>query len=201
VQQTIDRSQGGLGIGLTLARTLAEMHGGTLNASSGGLGQGSEFVLRLPLVEATTSEVTNPAIAASPAARSAPRVLVVDDNVDSARGLEHLLVILGYDVRTVFDGRAALEAAQSHQPAVVLLDIGLPGMDGYEVAGRIRGDQRLRDALLIAVTGYGQDEDRRRSYEAGFDHHLIKPIDFDALVALLEQPEEAASPSHGQERR
>ncbi|WP_406694017.1 response regulator [Singulisphaera sp. Ch08] len=201
VEQTIDRSQGGLGIGLTLARTLAEMHGGTLIASSSGMGQGSEFRLLLPRVDATIPEVENAVCPDPPPGRTAPRVLVVDDNVDSARGMENLLTIVGYDVRIAYDGQAALEAAQAHQPEVVLLDIGLPGMDGFEVASRIRRDQRLRDALLIAVTGYGQAEDRRRSFEAGFDHHFIKPIDFDALLALLELPESAIESSPSPQNR
>lgn len=199
--QTLDRAQGGLGIGLTLARTLAEMHGGSLVASSGGLGRGSEFVLRLPLAETTGVEAAPFSTSPRPTRKQGPRILVVDDNVDSARGLESLLTLLGYDVRTSFDGWSALEVALNHRPAVVLLDIGLPGMDGYEVATKLRSDPRLRETVLIAVTGYGQEEDRRRSREAGFDHHLIKPVDFDTLLALLEQTEETASSVSLQNRR
>jgi CheY-like chemotaxis protein len=112
-------------------------------------------------------------------------VLVVDDNVDSARGLSRLLKLLGHDVRTFHDGRAAVEGARAHRPEIVLLDIGLPGMDGYEVATRLRAEECCRESLIIAVSGYGQPEDLRRSKEAGFDHHLVKPIDYEILRTLF----------------
>jgi PAS domain S-box-containing protein len=188
-EQAIDRSQGGLGVGLTLARRLVEMHGGTLAASSAGRGLGSEFTVRLPLsgAAAATPDAGDPrAGAADP---QGPRVLIVDDNVESAECLATLLNMVGYDAQTAFDGRSALEAAMIDRPEIVLLDIGLPGMDGYELAATLRRDRRLEDALLIAITGYGQDEDRRRSAEAGFNHHLVKPVDVDALLELLARPE------------
>jgi PAS domain S-box-containing protein len=188
VEQTIDRSLGGLGIGLTLARKLAEMHDGTLTAASAGPGQGSEFTVRLPLSRpAAPSRVGADSSANGTSAPRAPRVLIVDDNVESARGLAKCLKMLGHEVKTVFDGRSALDAARHHRSEVVLLDIGLPGLDGYQLAGLIRQDEHLKDAVLIAITGYGQETDRRRSLEAGFDHHLIKPIDFDALLPLLDR--------------
>ena len=115
------------------------------------------------------------------------RLLVVDDNVDTATGLAKLLRLLGHDVRVAYDGPSALEAARIHHPAFILLDIGLPGMDGYAVAQRLRTEAICEDSVLIAITGYGQEDDRRRSSEAGFDHHLVKPVDYDALVSLIHQ--------------
>jgi PAS domain S-box-containing protein len=189
-EQSIDRSQGGLGVGLTLARKLVEMHGGTLTATSPGPGQGSEFTVRLPLSDDPSHAAGLDQIAATVPVMG-PRVLIVDDNVESAKGLATLLRMVGYDPQTAFDGRSALEAALLDQPEIVLLDIGLPGMDGYELASTLRRDRHLEDALLIAITGYGQDEDRRRSTEAGFDHHLVKPVDIDALLDLLARPNKA----------
>jgi two-component system, sensor histidine kinase len=183
----IDRSarqaQGGLGIGLTLVRTLVEMHGGTVKAESPGIGQGSEFVIALPLskkemVAAAKSEARLPVLPKG-------RVLVVDDNQDAAASLGMLLKLLGADVRVVNDGLSALEILPSYRPTVVLLDIGMPGMDGYEVARRIRQQPECRDVMLIALTGWGQEEDRRRTSQAGFDHHLLKPADIAALKALF----------------
>jgi PAS domain S-box-containing protein len=189
VDRATNRSQGGLGIGLTLVRSLVELHGGSVSVRSDGPGEGTEFIVRLP-VATTPSEATNksPEIEA---ARTLPsrRVLVVDDNIDSAATLGMLLKYLGADVRVVNDGEAALSEVESYQPDVVLLDIGMPGMDGLEVARRIRKHEEFDRITLIALTGWGQEGDRRRTEEAGFDHHLIKPADVAALQALLLSPE------------
>jgi CheY-like chemotaxis protein/two-component sensor histidine kinase len=184
-----ERAQGGLGIGLTLVRSLVEMHGGMVTAHSAGPGRGSEFVVRLPLAPRDN----DPEPAAGQGERhetvAAPRrrILVVEDNVDSARTLGMLLEIMGHEVRVAHDGESALEAAPGFAPQVVLCDIGLPGMDGYEVARRLRALPGLRGAVLVAQTGWGQEEDRRRAASAGYDHHLVKPIDPDALNELLAQ--------------
>jgi PAS domain S-box-containing protein len=182
--RSLERSQGGLGIGLTVVRKLVELHGGSITAHSEGPGKGSEFVVRLPALSA--------AAAAGPSRRGARpvsdsasrRILVVDDNVDAAESLAMLLRLAGHDVHVAHNGPEALRAA-AFSPEVVLLDIGLPGMNGYDVARRWRQDPASRNALLVAVTGYGQDEDRRRSAEAGFDYHLTKPVDPEALRRLL----------------
>jgi len=181
--RSLDRSQGGLGIGLTLVRLLVEMHGGRVEARSEGPGKGSEFEVRLPIKPAARAARA----AERPAReRAAPmRVLVVEDHADSADMMRFVLELAGHDVRAVADGHAALETARAFDPDLVLCDIGLPGMDGYEVAARMRADPALKRARLVAVSGYGQDEDRRRSRDAGFDEHLTKPVHPDALEALL----------------
>jgi signal transduction histidine kinase len=187
VDRTLKRSQGGLGIGLTLARTLVEMHGGRVEARSEGPGKGSEFTIRLPLAaeDSKAAEVRTRAGGAQPAGLSQQRVLVVDDNRDAADSLGMLLKFLGADAHVVYDGPSALQALHIYRPAVVFLDIGMPGMDGHEVARHVRQVPEFRGVLLIAMTGWGQEEDRRRSKAAGFDHHLVKPADADALQALL----------------
>jgi PAS domain S-box-containing protein len=184
-ERSVARSEGGLGIGLTIVRKLVEMHGGSVSASSAGAGQGSIFIVRLS-ASAEGPARTAPATADAPqAAGRSARILIVDDNADTARGLARLLKLLGHEVATAHDGPSAIDAAESFQPSVVLLDIGLPGMSGYEVASRLRAEDFGRNLLIVAVSGYGQDEDRRRSREAGFDYHLVKPIDHDALLTLL----------------
>jgi two-component system CheB/CheR fusion protein len=202
--RSLDRSQGGLGLGLTLVRSLVLMHGGTVCARSEGPGKGSEFIVRLPLASSDGESLegypgslpeelygsNGPAGVAPPAAAFLPgpsgrRVLVVDDNVDAAETLAELIDLWGYEVGVAHDGPAAVALAATFRPEVVLLDIGLPGMDGYEVSRRLRNELHLRDTLVVAVTGYGQDEDRRRSAEAELDHHLTKPVDPDLLRALL----------------
>jgi PAS domain S-box-containing protein len=183
--RTIARSEGGLGIGLTLVRKLAEMHGGTVTAESEGSGKGSAFTVRFPALEKPRPSAPSRGGTLLRAGRLNSRVLVVDDNVDNARGLSRLLTLLGHDVRAAHDGEAAIEAARAHRPEIVVLDIGLPGMDGYEVARRLRTEACCQDALIIAASGYGQPDDLRRSREAGFDHHLVKPIDYDALMVLF----------------
>ena len=182
VDRSSRRTQGGLGIGLTLVRSLVEMHDGQVEARSEGPGKGSEFIVRLPLASGTASRPEAP----SPAIRlPARRVLVVDDNRDAADMLAALLNELGATVRAVHAGDAALAALASFDPDVVLLDIGMPGMDGYEVARSIRAHPRHRDTVLIALTGWGQEQDLQRSRAAGFDHHLIKPPKIDQLRELL----------------
>jgi CheY-like chemotaxis protein len=182
--RTLARSEGGLGIGLTVVKKLVELHGGTVTASSQGAGTGSEFVVRLR-AEVAPSRVTPPVETTMPRPNAKARILVVDDNVDTARGMARLLKIIGHEVATAHDGHQALDEARRLQPEFILLDIGLPGMDGYEVASRLRGEEWGKAAMIIAITGYGQEEDRRRSKEAGFDHHFLKPLDHDALLALI----------------
>ena len=179
----LERIGGGLGVGLALARRIAELHGGTLEARSEGVGRGSEFTLRLPLAhgKAEAPEV-------KPDARRpgmARRVLVVDDNADAAGMLDLLLRSLGHETRVVHDGIAALRAAEEFRPDIVLLDIGMPGIDGYEVARRLRGLSNVRRMRIVAVTGWGQEADRQRSRDAGFDLHLVKPVDQNELARAL----------------
>jgi PAS domain S-box-containing protein len=183
-ERSYTRSKGGLGIGLTLARSIVALHGGTIEARSAGLGQGSEFTVRLPLpptaAENSSQQSTRPATRIA-----GQRILVVDDNVDAAESLGALLRCLGAEVVTVHDGPAALEAMRTEKPSAAVLDIGMPGMDGYEVARRARASPQGDDIKLIALTGWGNDEDRRRSREAGIDHHLVKPVDLHVLEDLL----------------
>lgn len=182
------RHREGLGLGLNLVRSLVELHGGTIEAHSEGLGAGSEFVVRLPALRAGKGR-TGPATGPPPEAQGPPprrRILIVDDNVDSAVVMGKMLSRFhGQEVEVAHDGHAALEVARSFGPEVVLLDIGLPGMDGFEVARRLRGDLGLGRTVLVALTGWGQAEDRRRSQEAGFDHHLVKPVEPEDIVRLL----------------
>lgn len=192
--RTLDRSRGGLGIGLTMVRRLVELHGGTVEAQSAGLGQGSELVVRLPVLPPPTARADRrggrgeghvAAAVPSPGPSTLRRVLVVDDNMDLAESLALLLRSKGYDVEVAYDGPAALEAAVSFKPEAVLLDIGLPGLDGFQVAGELRLRPPTESALIVAVTGYGQEDDQRRSREAGFDHHLVKPVDPQVIYELL----------------
>jgi signal transduction histidine kinase/CheY-like chemotaxis protein len=186
-----EHAQGGMGIGLALVRRLVELHGGTITAASAGLGQGSEFVVRLPASSRRSPPRAEPSrngagqLASASPPPSRRRLLVVDDNVDAAESLRMLLSLEGHELRIAHDGLAALRVAEEFQPEVVLLDIGLPRMDGYEVARRLRQRPEMDKVLLIALTGYGQDEDRRRSHEAGFNAHLIKPFDLNALRIAL----------------
>lgn len=183
VNRSLDRSEGGLGIGLTLVWTLVEMHGGTVAAFSDGVGCGSEFVIRMPAVSST--QPAQPAIGSDDAMTERCRVLVVDDNVDAAKSLATLLRYIGHEVQTQPDGLKVQETVELFRPGAVLLDIGLPGLDGYAVARQLRSNAGNDQLLLIALTGYGQEEDRLASRAAGFDHHLIKPIDSAALKVLL----------------
>jgi CheY-like chemotaxis protein len=179
----LERSQGGLGIGLALVRGLAELHGGTVAASSSGPGSGSEFVIRLPLSKATPEQADS---APAEVPRSAGlRVAIVDDNADAADSLAMVLELEGHEVRTAGDGIAGLELVGEFAPHVVILDIGLPRLNGYEVARRIRLDHRDAGMLLIAVTGWGQQQDKQAAEEAGFDHHFTKPVDPRELQRVL----------------
>ena len=184
VDGTQGRAGGGLGIGLTLVRSLVGMHGGSVAVTSEGRGRGTEFVVRLPL--SRTHEVALlPPRQPTGGVATAHRILVVDDNIDAAESLGMVLDLLGANVRVVNSGAEALAVMASYAPTVVVLDIGMPVMDGYEVARRIRADRSFDDVTLIAMTGWGQDEDRRRTRAEGFDHHLIKPPDIVALQSVL----------------
>ncbi len=176
------RSQGGLGIGLSLARRIVDMHGGSIAASSDGNGCGSEFTVRLPLVLARVGSGMNPP---GPKPSYRQRVLVVDDNRDAAESLGMLLNALGADVRIAHDGPSALALA-NWQPAVIFLDLGMPGMDGFEVIRRVRADPAFAGTHVVALTGWSQDEDRRRTSVEGFDRHLVKPVQLDELHSALE---------------
>jgi len=185
IDASLEKSQGGLGIGLTLVKRLVELHGGSIQAHSDGPGKGSEFSVRLPLVN-EGSAVQAPEVDDAPAAmKSLLRILIVDDNRDSADSLSELLKMMGNDTRTAYDGRQGVDLAGEYRPDVILLDIGLPKLNGYEACCLIREQPKGKGALLIALTGWGQDEDRRRSHEAGFDHHMVKPVDPQALMSMI----------------
>ncbi len=188
-ERRLDRSQGGLGLGLSLVKSLVEMHGGSVAATSGGLGRGTEFVVRLPARSATVQEEAGVKQNGRPRSESVLpkyRILVVDDNVDSARSMAMVLRRLwGQETEVAHDGLEALEKAEGFLPDVILLDIGLPGMSGYEVAGRLRESPTAGMPLLIAMTGLGQEDDLRRSRDSGLDHHLVKPVDLELLRGLI----------------
>jgi signal transduction histidine kinase/DNA-binding response OmpR family regulator len=191
-EQALDRSEGGLGIGLTLVRHLVELHGGRVQAYSPGRGQGTQVVIRLPLLQDLSASLpVAPVGAAQSGGGCGRRVLVVDDQAASTETLTVLLEMEGFEVRVAQEGREALAKAQAFQPDVVLLDIGLPGMSGFEVAAHLRADPACREALLVALTGYGEPESRARSAQAGFDVHMVKPADIDRLLALLADPQAA----------
>jgi PAS domain S-box-containing protein len=194
--RSLDRPQGGLGIGLTVVKRLVELHGGSVEARSDGIGRGAEFVVRLPALVAPP-ETTAPAADAASSVRPCARIVLVDDNADVAESLSMLLELLGHRVRVAVDGPSALELARTAVPDVMLIDIGLPGMDGYEVARRVRRDPALGGVALIALTGYGRDEDRERARDAGFDHHLVKPVDPHLLEGLVARLPSVAGASPG----
>ncbi|HEY1064835.1 MAG TPA: response regulator [Pirellulales bacterium] len=192
--QELDRGKGGLGLGLALVKGLVELHGGSVTAQSAGPGQGSTFVMRLPMrpVSAAVGEARSPAAAAL---RRKLRILVVEDHRDAAESLRMLLKLLGHEAFVAFDGRAGLEAAKKHRPDVVISDLGLPGdMDGFAFARAVRADSAIAGVRLIALSGYGRDEDREQTREAGFDRHLVKPVDSAALEGALDAMEQHDAP-------
>lgn len=185
-EHPLARAQGGLGVGLGLADSLTRLHGGSIEAHSAGRGKGSEFVVRLPRASTVPLQAEQPAPVSLPApGKAAQDILVVDDNVDAAGTTSELLSVLGHRVWTAHNGKSALQAVRDSAPDVVFLDIGLPDMDGYEVARRLRAMKDVKQPLLVAVTGWGQDKDKQAAKEAGFDHHLTKPVDMQQLVEML----------------
>jgi CheY-like chemotaxis protein len=194
----VEMSHGGLGIGLHLVKRLVEMHGGTVQASSEGEGRGSEFVVRLPVMQETTRSQQPLPGKTLVLPGEARRILVVDDNRDSARSLARLLELNGHQTQTAFDGAEAVRRAEAFHPHIVLLDIGLPKLNGYDACREIRRKLSGRKPVMVALTGWGQDEDRQRSQDAGFDAHLVKPIDHATLVKLM-SPDGAAG--DGAQRR
>jgi CheY-like chemotaxis protein len=184
-ERTSDRASGGLGLGLALVRSLVELHGGTVSCDSRGPGLGSRFTVTLPLLAQEAAPAALRSAEQAPADEASLSIMVVDDNVDAAETLGLLLEASGHKVSIEHDPFGALERARIEAPQVCLLDIGLPGMDGYELARRLRAQPSTAHALLVAITGYGQDSDRRLAAEAGFDRHLVKPIDLDALQDAL----------------
>jgi two-component system CheB/CheR fusion protein len=184
--RSLDRSLGGLGIGLTLVKTLVELHGGSIEAISEGPGRGSEFIVRLPAAEPVEPvEPVEQEGDGDGAPISPRRILIVDDSPDAIRTLEVLLSRLGHEIHTATDGPAALEAVAAFSPDLVILDLGLPDMDGFEVARRLRAAPKTSGLTLVALSGYGREDDRRKCREVGFDDHAVKPVDFDRLQELL----------------
>jgi CheY-like chemotaxis protein len=194
LDSSLERVAGGLGIGLTLVKTLMELPGGSVAAASAGLGQGSQFTLRLPLA---TAPPPAPEPAPSGTLEGSPqtprRILVVDDNGDAAESLALILRLRGHEVRTADRGQTAIEIGAHFHPQVIVLDLGMPGLNGYDTARRMRGEVWGKQALMVALTGWGQPEDVQRSAEAGFDHHLTKPADLERLGRLIDAVPVAAA--------
>lgn len=186
VDRTLEKANGGLGVGLSLVKGLVEMHGGSIKARSEGEGKGSEFAVRLPAASAPADPAPLPD---APAKNAEPdgrcRILLIDDNVDAADSLGQILELMDHEVRTAYDGESGIEAARAFRPDIVLCDIGMPKMNGYDTARALRSEAWGKDTVLVALTGWSHEEDRRKSAEAGFDHHLVKPVEVDTLMALL----------------
>jgi len=191
-EPALARSRGGLGIGLALTRRLVQLHGGEITATSEGAGQGSLFRVWLPLAATIVDEAPASAQQGPPAAEGSLRILVADDNRDAAETLGILLEVMGHEVKTVHDGEAAVEAAASFDPELVLLDIGMPGLNGYETCRRLRAQAGGARRTVFAVTGWGQPHDVQSAHEAGFDRHLVKPVDMDTLMQLIRDCMEAS---------
>ena len=188
VDRNLERSQGGLGIGLTLVRRLVEMHNGRVEAHSAGQGLGSKFAVHLPITHEPPQKHETKMSADTASTKTAKkRILVVDDNHDSASSLSLMLKIMGNETKSVHDGLAAVQAAEEFQPEIILLDIGLPKLNGYDACRAMREKPWSQGMVIIALTGWGQDEDRRRSAEAGFDHHLVKPVEMATLQKLFSE--------------
>ncbi|MEO8187452.1 MAG: ATP-binding protein [Burkholderiaceae bacterium] len=190
--RSLSRTEGGLGIGLTVVRSMVELHGGSVDARSGGLGQGSEFVVTLPRMEHVV-ELTVATRAGAATASAQARILIIDDNADAGEILAMLLRVSGHEVEIALDGPSALKVFAQVRPQVVLCDIGLPGMDGYQIAARMRERSQGPMPVMIALTGYGDAQNRDRALAAGFDHHVIKPADPEALLRLIDSALLAAS--------
>jgi CheY-like chemotaxis protein len=185
VDRSLTRTQAGLGVGLTLARRLIGLHGGTITAYSEGLGRGSEFIVRLPLSDKPAGTEDRPARAAPAGAGRPRRILLADDNVDFATSLAIVLQRRGHDVRVAHDGAEALRMVETFRPEFAFLDIGMPKVHGYELARRLRENPETADCVLVAVTGWGQPDDRNRARDAGFDRHLVKPVDPEHIEAII----------------
>jgi CheY-like chemotaxis protein len=186
-QRTIDRSEGGLGLGLSIVRSLVTLHGGSVSVRSAGIGRGSEFEVRLPACEPALEAPAVATRAETAEAAESRRILIVDDNCDAAELLAEALSAMGHETRVAFDGPSGLDAAAGFAPDIAFLDIGLPAMDGYELARKMRSELAFPQLRLVALTGYGQDSDRERSAEAGFDSHMVKPINLMAVASTIKR--------------
>jgi two-component system CheB/CheR fusion protein len=185
-ERSLERAEGGLGLGLTLARRLTELHGGSIEARSPGLGQGSKFIVRLPVtLHPRLADDAQSLPEPGGGERTSRRILIVDDSVDAAESSAMLLQLNGHKIQVAFDGPSALEAARTFNPEIILLDIGLPGLNGFEVARHLRQSPGGTHALIVALSGYGRAEDRQHSLDAGFDQHLVKPVDLEQLDAVI----------------
>lgn len=180
----LEWAHGGLGVGLTLVKQLVELHHGRVDARSPGIGKGSEFTVTLPLLSEAAEDTAVPSMAAEPVLERR-RILVVDDNKDTAESLAMLIEMSGHDVRMAYDGLQALEVVDEFRPRVIFLDIGLPKLNGFDTCRRIREQPWGKDMMVVALTGWGQEEDRRKAMEAGFDEHVVKPMDYGKLVKIL----------------